>query len=632
MLISDRGSLLGLLLVSLSRFLWRHRSAMAPFTVAASAFIATAVAHPRHGAAYLPVAVGAGVVSFLLSIPHKVLRRHRAGMSAARIFSRIWAACGIDRPVERYYAAAVVAVLGGWSSAALANGPTTPPLPKIWVFSTFIGGIPWWVHRRRRARVRVERIVEDWPGLAESIGLPGSRIASAMVNAWGWTARLALRKGSTTTDAIARIPAIESALGVRNGSVRVQPDGRRADRCLIRVVEKDPHATAIPWPACRKATITKPIVLGLFEDAREVAVSILRRHVLVGGVVGSGKSGVVNVILGTLAACRDATVWGIDLKEGMELSPWRPCLGRLATTSQGAYSLLQSGVAELERRARILTEDGLRVWEPTPDHPALVIVIDEYAELPEQAREYADSIARRGRAVAVTLIVATQRPTQKTMGGATRSQMDIRICLRVRERRDTDLILGQGYSKTGWRAEALTTAGSFYISSPEHQSPERARAYLVSNEAVAGQVREHAQPPAPPAPPAQIAGAHGTALSGPQRAVEPPPHPDVRPEPERGSQDPESALWAALRSSGGKGATVGELMAACGMGRSWVYHRLRQHAEGGHAVQTSRGRWRARPPGLEGQQRPTPPGPGRTGAAERFRRRAPRRPPNRDAP
>jgi S-DNA-T family DNA segregation ATPase FtsK/SpoIIIE len=29
-------------------------------------------------------------------------------------------------------------------------------------------------------------------------------------------------------------------------------------------------------------------------------------------------------------------------------------------------------------------------------------------------------------------------------GNAVRSQMDVRICLRVRERRDADLVLGQG--------------------------------------------------------------------------------------------------------------------------------------------------------------------------------------------
>ena len=67
-----------------------------------------------------------------------------------------------------------------------------------------------------------------------------------------------------------------------------------------------------------------------------------------------------------------------------------------------------------------------------------IIIIDEYAELPAEAHDCADSIARSGRAVAENLIAATQRPTQAAMGKdtAVRSQMDVRICLRVRERRD----------------------------------------------------------------------------------------------------------------------------------------------------------------------------------------------------
>jgi len=34
--------------------------------------------------------------------------------------------------------------------------------------------------------------------------------------------------------------------------------------------------------------------------------------------------------------------------------------------------------------------------------------------------------------------------------------MDVRICLRVRERRDTDLVLGQGSFNAGWHSHALT--------------------------------------------------------------------------------------------------------------------------------------------------------------------------------
>ena len=115
--------------------------------------------------------------------------------------------------------------------------------------------------------------------------------------------------------------------------------------------------------------------------------------------------------------------------------------------------------------------------------PRSIIIVDEWAELPAEARDYADSIARRGRAVAENLIAATQRPTQEAMGKGTavRSQMDIRICLRVREPRDADLILGQGSVNSGWHAHKLTKPGEFLISDPEHAMPERNRAYLLTD-------------------------------------------------------------------------------------------------------------------------------------------------------
>jgi S-DNA-T family DNA segregation ATPase FtsK/SpoIIIE len=129
--------------------------------------------------------------------------------------------------------------------------------------------------------------------------------------------------------------------------------------------------------------------------------------------------------------------------------------------------------------------------------PALVIIIDEYAELAEQAPEamaHTDSLARTGRAVAVTMVAATQRPTQKAMGqGAVRSQMDLRICFRVREQRDVDLVLGQGMLKAGWNAHKLDAPGKFLISAPEHDIPRRARAYLVTDGMVSATSARHTQ-------------------------------------------------------------------------------------------------------------------------------------------
>jgi len=189
--------------------------------------------------------------------------------------------------------------------------------------------------------------------------------------------------------------------------------------------------------------------------------------------------------MGNLSACTDVVIWAIDLKKGMELRPWQSCIGRLATTPEQAVLLLRDAVAVLQARADLLAATGRCVWEPSPDLPALVVVIDEFAELADgapDAASYTDSIARLGRAVAVTLIAATQRPTQKAMGqGAVRSQMDIRICFRVRERRDVDLILGQGMLTAGWHAHTLNAPGKFLVSAPEHDTPRRARGYLVND-------------------------------------------------------------------------------------------------------------------------------------------------------
>ena len=461
---------------ALARVAYRHRSAFVPFAITGAAFILAAIIHKHHPGMWVLVAVVTLAAGLVAGVPHRLLWAMPARTITAGVVTRVWEACGITRPAERAYVTAVVVTCGGWLSAGIAAGPLVKPLPAIAGIATVILGIPWWAHRRRRAKVRIERTVQTWPDIAENMGLPGSRIVSATGNTWGFTARVILRKGTTAVQAINQVPAIESGLGIRPGSVRALPDPARADAVILRVIETDPHAQPIPWPGQPATSVKQPAELGLFEDGRPVRVVILRRNVLIGGTTGAGKSGIVNVILAYLAACADVTIWGVDLKGGMELQPWAGCMEELATTPREASALFRDAVTEVDRRAATMTRKGARTWEPTPEDPALVVVVDEYAEMPDDAQDDADSLARRGRAVAANLLAATQRPTQEAMGGnAVRSQMDVRICLRVRERRDVDLILGQGSLAGGWHAHALTQPGAFLISAPEFTAPERAR-------------------------------------------------------------------------------------------------------------------------------------------------------------
>jgi hypothetical protein len=476
-------------LAVIARWCYRHRSAFYPFEIAVAGFIVAAMNHTHDAGYWLPVTCITVTVTAVVWFPLAVLRRHRAGRRIARVFSWLWDECGISTGSERVYAGTVIAVTGGWLAAALASGPLSEPLPAIGAIATVILAIPWWLHRRRREKVRVEKIIEDdWPRVAEHIGLVGADIVSAVVDVWGWTARVALKKGITTEQAISKISAIESGMGFRPGSVRIFPDESRADRFIMRVIEEDPHSGPVPWQGPSITSVTQPVDIGISESGRPVHVLLLRRKVLVGGIMGSGKSGALNVIIAALAACNDVVLWGVDMKGGMELQPWASCFGRLAFTPEQANQPFRDAVATLNERAARMAAEGKRVWEPTPHDPALIIITDEYAELPGESHDCADSIARRGRAVAVNLIAATQRPTQAAMGKntAVRSQMDVRICLRVRERRDVDLILSQGAFNSGWHAHQLSKPGQFLISDPEHTTPEPNRAYLLTDERIAG--------------------------------------------------------------------------------------------------------------------------------------------------
>jgi S-DNA-T family DNA segregation ATPase FtsK/SpoIIIE len=573
--------------VAAARQIWRCRSELAPFAAAllvAGLGWCTRVAAPQ----WWPLIL--------------------AGSAAAALaLAAFGAGLGLAARQERLYAAVTVLACGTWDALAAALGPLASPLPQALCAGGVVLSVPWWANRRRRAKVRVERTIAAWPDIAQAVGLAGSQVMAATVDRWGWRARLRLARGQTITDVMAKIPAIESGLGTHRNAVRVHPTADDlANRCELRVLDRDPHAGAIPWHGPSVTSITEPIDLGPFEDAEPCRVLLLRRHVIIGGATGSGKSGGLNDLLANLVACRDVVIWAIDLKGGMEILPWAACIDRLATTPRQAAALLADATAILHARAQYLAGQGRRVWEPAERMPSLVIIIDEYAELAEQvpgATKHTDTIARLGRATAETLIIATQRPTQKVMGqGAVRSQMNIRIAFRVEEKRDVDLILGQGMRAAGWHADKLNAPGKFLLWSPEHAHPSRARAYLITDADVTRAVNDHAHDrprldaisrdaltaAAPHLPPPAEPGQAGTRDDADDDEGR-------RGEDADDYEDPETILRAALSLAPDAGLSVPELVTITRMSRRWVYYRLNELAADGKVTQTARGQWRLTP-------------------------------------
>ena len=167
--------------------------------------------------------------------------------------------------------------------------------------------------------------------------------------------------------------------------------------------------------------------------------------------------------------------------------------------------------------------------------------------------------------------------------------MDLRICFRVREPRDVDLILGQGMLKAGWDAHNLNAPGKFLVSAPGHDRPKRARAYLVTDEAVANTAAHYAgiRPVLDAESRRAIDSARWTRAESPERAPEQGNPEDAEEAPETGS-----ALWQALCAAPAEGWERANSCALPG-GSAQALPALPQYAEAGRAIQVSRGRWRA---------------------------------------
>jgi DNA-binding transcriptional ArsR family regulator len=167
-----------------------------------------------------------------------------------------------------------------------------------------------------------------------------------------------------------------------------------------------------------------------------------------------------------------------------------------------------------------------------------------------------------------------------------------RICFRVREPRDVDLVLGQGMLRAGWDAHNLNAPGKFLVSAPGHDRPKRARAYLLTDQVVTETAARYAafRPPLDAESRRAILAAANTR---PIRDGEPPDDGDS-PEAGRAPTMAEQALWMALCRAPLEGIGVSDLISATGMTRSTIYRHLRELARNGHVVQVSRGRWRAR--------------------------------------
>lgn len=192
-------------------------------------------------------------------------------------------------------------------------------------------------------------------------------------------------------------------------------------------------------------------------------------HTLVAGMTGSGKSVVLNGLI-VSAICHDCDLMLLDPKNGMEFGVYRDCLNTVAYGGD-----LDEFAPALEKAVNIMNERIVRAsaqhLRKTTDKP-LYIIIDEYADMMSERKKDLQplllKIARKGRAVNVRLVLATQSPYKSIITGDIKGNIGNYVALHVAAKSFSRLIIDTEGAETLNIGEAMVRLNGEFSAHREH--------------------------------------------------------------------------------------------------------------------------------------------------------------------
>lgn len=225
-----------------------------------------------------------------------------------------------------------------------------------------------------------------------------------------------------------------------------------------------PGRKAGDTPPTFALSIFDPIFLGIDDFGATVTIELAYRNLLAGGEPGSGKSVLLNNIVGHASLCTDVQLVLIDGKE-VELGMWEDVadvfVGRSEVEAIRILRLLQ---AEMNRRYDWLKARRRRKVERGDGISFILVVIDELAwfsatvgdkhSQEEFVRLVRDLVAR-GRAAGIIVVAATQRPSADIVPTNLRDIFSYRCAFRCTTEASSDIILGTGWAKKGYDATTI---------------------------------------------------------------------------------------------------------------------------------------------------------------------------------
>ncbi|MEU5633513.1 cell division protein FtsK [Streptomyces rishiriensis] len=294
----------------------------------------------------------------------------------------------------------------------------------------------------------------------------------------GYRADLDLPYGVVPEDVMEERQALASGLRRKLGCVWPSGDpDEHEGRLILWVGDRPMNETTKPaWPLLKDGQVDlfKPVVFGNDQRMRDIVVCLMFVSVVIGSVPRMGKTFLLRLLLLIAALDPRAAILAFDFKGTGDLGPLELVCHRYRSGEEDEDLLyvlhaMRELKEELRRRAKVirnLPKSRCPESKVTPAlasdkslglHP-IVVGFDE-CQVPFEHEKYGaelesicTDIAKRGPALGIIGIFATQRPDAKSLPPGISANAILRFCLKVMSHTANDMVLGTGAYKAGVRA------------------------------------------------------------------------------------------------------------------------------------------------------------------------------------
>tara|TARA_B100000131_G_scaffold314978_1_gene352656 strand:- start:3059 stop:4129 length:1071 start_codon:yes stop_codon:yes gene_type:complete len=237
-----------------------------------------------------------------------------------------------------------------------------------------------------------------------------------------------------------------------------------------------------------------PITIGVGADEEPIFLDMAKMpNMLIGGIPGSGKSMLLHSII---LSCmyNNSSLYLCDPKM-VEFSRYKKhsSIKSISYSVDDFRIICSSLIKEMNDRYRTISSKGLSnfneynnlanksgIFGPKPIAPC-VAIIDEWADIyfeDKGIESMVCTIAQKGRAAGIFIVMATQRPSSKVVSGLVKASFPARVALRTSTAVDSRVIIEQA------GAEKMTDPGTGLYKDAYSFSPSIFRTPIVTDSCI----------------------------------------------------------------------------------------------------------------------------------------------------